>query len=506
MARYEFSIEGATGWLIVTDTTPPTGGNPIIAAVPQAICDIDVESSYASEPTCKIHKQELDRKHSEFIVVDLPLADCQPQGGSAFDATTWLAWAKDNLGPIAGSGGTSPLPAGAATEATLIQVLNSIVSSQDIEILLVRDTGNSNQVVQQIREYDQGTGVWSTRYEDVSGSAYVPVGPLEYLDPSAVLNLVLSELIALNTTDFATETTLADILSDTTSIDGKVATEVTLAALLTAFNSEDFATETTLSQLDSNVALGNLTLNNLLTAFNAENFAQETTLALLAATDFATETTLAGIAADITTLTGIDYATETTLTALNAKFNTLGQKLSAGSHPVVLSTEQEAILSLIESAVSGLDTSALATEVTLQSAATLLTAIDIVLGQIKTDTANLDVALSTLATESTLSAIETLLTSIDGKDFATQTTLAGLLAEYSGSNVITRVNISGNAAYAVPGGTYTSIQLIVTSGTVSDGTITYPEGVFNENAKLNKTLNGVTFDASGATAFVKLML
>ena len=37
-------------------------------------------------------------------------------------------------------------------------------------------------------------------------------------------------------------------------------------------------------------------------------------------------------------------ATETTLAALEAKLNTLGQKASAGSAPVVLSTEQQAIL------------------------------------------------------------------------------------------------------------------------------------------------------------------
>ncbi len=41
---------------------------------------------------------------------------------------------------------------------------------------------------------------------------------------------------------------------------------------------------------------------------------------------------------------GGDGATETTLSDLNSKFNTLGQKASDNSHPVVLSTEQEALL------------------------------------------------------------------------------------------------------------------------------------------------------------------
>jgi len=117
--------------------------------------------------------------------------------------------------------------AGLATESTLLQILNNMIASQDVEILLVRDVGNGNQVVQQIREYDQGTGTWTTRYEDVNGNPYTPVGPLEYLDPSAVLNLILTELLDQGST-------LKDIQLDTSS----------LAA-------EDFATEATLSALNA---------------------------------------------------------------------------------------------------------------------------------------------------------------------------------------------------------------------------------------------------------------
>ena len=95
------------------------------------------------------------------------------------------------LNKIAAS--TGAIPAGLATEATLLSVLNAIIASdQDIEILLVRDTGNADQVVQQITNYETGTPV--VTYKDVNGAAYVPVGPLEYLDPSAVLNLILTEL------------------------------------------------------------------------------------------------------------------------------------------------------------------------------------------------------------------------------------------------------------------------------------------------------------------------
>lgn len=91
------------------------------------------------------------------------------------------------------SGGA--LPSGAATESTLQSVLAAIAQSQDFEILLVRDTGAADVVIKEIKEYDQGTGTLTTRYEDVSGGAYVPVGPLEYLDPAGTLNLLLTEVL-----------------------------------------------------------------------------------------------------------------------------------------------------------------------------------------------------------------------------------------------------------------------------------------------------------------------
>ena len=105
----------------------------------------------------------------------------------------------------------------------LTSILNATVAHQDMEILLVRDTGNGDLVVQQVREYDETTQTWSTVYQDVNGAPYVPIGPLQYLDPSAVLNLILTELldqgltlddIELNTDDVATQTTLTTVAAD----------------------------------------------------------------------------------------------------------------------------------------------------------------------------------------------------------------------------------------------------------------------------------------------------
>lgn len=365
---------------------------------------------------------------------------------------------------------------GLATEATLISVLNAIISSpQDIEILLVRDTGNADIVLQQITDYSGGAAPVVT-YKDVNGNVVTPIGPLEYLDPAGVLNLMLVELQLLNTTDFATAANQALALVELQSIvtnttDGS--TETTLASLLAAFSATDFATETTLATLAATDFATETTLSGaaadllaLLTAFNAEDFASETTLAALStafgSTDFATEATLSSLEgkdfATETTLSLVnsnivlgnitlnnlltafnaeDFAQEVTLADLNSKFNTLGQKLSAASAPVVMSTEQEAIFNAIKTAVEAIniDTDGLAQETTLLATNALLTTIDSVLDAIALDTQQLDVDLSTRASEATLllakgvldtiktdtaamavdlAAIEVLLTTIDG--------------------------------------------------------------------------------------------
>jgi hypothetical protein len=257
--------------------------------------------------------------------------------------------------------GSTPL----ATEATLISVLAAIVASdQDIEVLLVRDeaVGNGGPVLKQVTNWEEG--VPTITYENVDGTTYNPSPnpPVYvYLDPSAVLNLMLAELLdqglTLDSIDLTTANTLIELLDQGISLDGlnslittlnsTVATEITLAAvlvelqaintdldglsleatqqlLLTALgtvitNTTGLATEVTAALINSNVVLGNITLNSLLTAFNAEDFASETTLNNLLtnfnAEDFATELTLSGIKTKTDLLNFIATALEVTVTS-----------------------------------------------------------------------------------------------------------------------------------------------------------------------------------------------
>ncbi len=121
----------------------------------------------------------------------------------------------DKLSVIGGGGA-------GATEATLVSVLNAIVASdQDIEILLVRDTVTLI-VYQQITNYE--TGVPVVTYKDVNGTPFVPVNPMEYLDPSAVMNLVLTELLDQGLTLDSINTELLDQGTSLDAIQSSVAT------------------------------------------------------------------------------------------------------------------------------------------------------------------------------------------------------------------------------------------------------------------------------------------
>jgi hypothetical protein len=124
-----------------------------------------------------------------------------------------------------------------------------VASDQDIEVLLVRDeaVGNGGPVLKQVTNWEEG--VPTITYENVDGTTYNPSPnpPVYvYLDPSAVLNLMLAELLdqglTLDSIDLTTANTLIELLDQGISLDGlnslittlnsTVATEITLAAVL----------------------------------------------------------------------------------------------------------------------------------------------------------------------------------------------------------------------------------------------------------------------------------
>lgn len=224
----------------------------------------------------------------------------------------------------------APPGSGLATEATLLTVANTLsqilVEDQlDFELKAVEDANGDIYQLRGVLDEATGTYVWD--YIDSSGAVASPVLPVQFVNLSGLLGAIESELVTLNATDFATAANQALAIAELQTLvtqTSDVATETTLAAFLSAFSLTDFATETTLATLATTDFATEATLSgvaadiaSLLAAFGTVDFATETTLAAFSAafagTDFATQTTLANIDSTLTTIAGIDFATQTTL-------------------------------------------------------------------------------------------------------------------------------------------------------------------------------------------------
>jgi hypothetical protein len=197
--------------------------------------------------------------------------------------------------------------------------------------------------------------------------------------------------------------TLADVV---TALDGKSTEAKQDAAntLLTALKGKDYATQTTLAQVLAKMIAAPATeakqdaANTLLTALKGKDYATQTTLAQVLAKMIAAPATEAKQDAANTLLTalkGKDYATQTTLAQVLAKM------IAAPA----TEAKQDAANTLL-TALKGKD---YATQTTLAQVLAKMIAAP--------------------ATEAKQDAANTLLTALKGKDYATQTTLAQVLAK-----------------------------------------------------------------------------
>lgn len=133
-------------------------------------------------------------------------------------------------------------------------------------------------------------------------------------------------------------------------------------ALLTTMDADTGAIATSVASIDTKTpSLGQSTMANSVPVVIASN------QSAINVTDISGTVSLptgAATSALQTTLNGL-VATEATLAVISGKLGSLGQKTSAGSAPVVLSTEQEAILSSIDTKATGI--ASLLTEATFNA-------------------------------------------------------------------------------------------------------------------------------------------
>ena len=306
---------------------------------------------------------------------------------------------------------------------------------------------------------DSGTGI---RPQAESVSLTLCTEQQQIIDD--ILSAVGSGNIDVALSSRASESTLSAIKLKTDNLDSLLSTR---------------SSESTLSSLNAKIpALGQQSSGSSMSVVLAAGFtspisaialplpagaATEATLLSLGGKDFATQTTLALILADTAVIKGKDFATQTTLSEIksqtdklnfsasrlfvdgsgvtqpisaislplpsgastestlstfSAKFGSIGQQLPSNSSSVVTAAGFTVPVSAV---TLPLPTGA-ATETTLALLNGKDFATQSTLALVKAKTDNVDVALSTRATETTLSTLV-------GKDFATQTTLALVKAD-----------------------------------------------------------------------------
>jgi hypothetical protein len=112
------------------------------------------------------------------------------------------------LGQIAASTAVPCCPT-AATEATLLQVLNSLQQGQAFQQALVTDTGGLScpdcPTYLEVRIWN-GVSFDAPIYYDAAGNVVIPVGPVVYINPQYVLENILIQETSINAALNATRT------------------------------------------------------------------------------------------------------------------------------------------------------------------------------------------------------------------------------------------------------------------------------------------------------------
>lgn len=336
-----------------------------------------------------------------------------------------------------------PLPPGISTEAKQDLMIAELMKDSDFELACVQDINTGVHYIMRVYRLDTDGSI-VIDYIDATGSVVVPPVPsdLRVCNPNAALSAILAEIQATNTALATTNAILQDIDDNTDDL------ESLATSSLTELQAINLNTDT----LEALITDGNLDL----AAIEAEILAQGTQLGTIITELISANTALGTINTSIGTA---DTNNVTELQNIQTQLTTALASLSAidgNTAPL------EASLTAIEAAIN---------------------------------TGNLDLALIQTNTLNTVTELQT-----------ANATLTLLNGQFAGTPSIVRVDISGNAAYVVPAATYNSVQLIVAANTVSDGTITHPVGAFEETVPIKgATHPGVTFDATGATAYVKLM-
>lgn len=111
---------------------------------------------------------------------NVPFADIRDEFNAPYaSAAAWETWYTTNTG----------CQGGANTAATLAAILATLQAQSEVEGVFVKDTGNSDKIVLQVRVWDQDSQTFiNTLYFNPDGTPYTPVGPLEWVGTGGSVN------------------------------------------------------------------------------------------------------------------------------------------------------------------------------------------------------------------------------------------------------------------------------------------------------------------------------
>lgn len=101
---------------------------------------------------------------------NIPFANIRQQSGAPYaSVAAWETWYTSNTGLC-------------SNNVVLNSILATLQAQTDVEGVFVKDTGNSDKIVLQVKVWDQDSQTYiATYYYNPDGTLYTPVGPLEWV-------------------------------------------------------------------------------------------------------------------------------------------------------------------------------------------------------------------------------------------------------------------------------------------------------------------------------------
>lgn len=192
MALATFTITNDGQFLLVTSTTTGDVESINLNEIKDITC-LALSPSPGTYPFPDMNKVTVETNGREADLT-FDLAAVTNQAGWTLDQAGCIQCQSDIRAwiAVAGGGGTG------ATEATQLLVLSELQKGKDYEVKFMKDTGNGNLVFREVVIWNQTSSSFDAPiYYDASGSVYVPVGPILYVDTEAAIIALLNEVASV---------------------------------------------------------------------------------------------------------------------------------------------------------------------------------------------------------------------------------------------------------------------------------------------------------------------